>query len=213
METFLCIKQPTEDPNIYNIKICAPLSLFLKIFELAHQDSPSGNSGKDKTLSCIKRFFYWPGLYKRVSHLIANCLDCQKIKQKRKVLNEGPLEKWTEIVPFPFQTVHIDHKGPINPPSNGNKRCLVVIDSFSHYIQVYPVLSTSASETISALEKFFLTFGIPQKLVYDKGSAFMNAEFTNWTHELRITHAPRTAYSSWTNGKVEILNKHLGTHF
>ena len=209
----LCIKQPTEDPNIQNIKICAPLSLFLKIFELAHQDSLSGHSGKDKTLSSIKRFFYWPGLYKWVSHLIANCLDCQKNKQKRKDLNEAPLEKWTETVPFPFHTVHIDHKGPINPPSNGNKHCLVVIDSFSRYIQVYPVPSTSASETISALEKFFLTFGIPQKLVYDKGSAFMNEEFTSWTHELGITHAPRTAYSPWTNGKVEIQNKHLGTHF
>ena len=49
--------------------------------------------------------------------------------------------------------------------------------------------------------------------MYDKGSAFMNAEFTSWTHELEITHAPRTAYSPWTNGKVEIQNKHLGTHF
>ena len=114
---------------------------------------------------------------------------------------------------MPFHTVHIDHKGPINPPSNGNKHCLVVIDSFSRYIQFYPVSSTSASETISAVEKFFLTFGIPQKLVYDKGSAFMNEEFTSWTHELGITHAPRTAYSPWTNGKVEIQNKHLGTHF
>ena len=30
---FLCIKQRTEYPNIQNIKICAPLSLLLKIFE------------------------------------------------------------------------------------------------------------------------------------------------------------------------------------
>ena len=80
----LCIKQPTEDPNIQNIKICAPLSLFLKIFALAHQDSLSGHSGKDKTLSSIKRFFYWPGLYKWVSHLKANCLDCQKINKNAK---------------------------------------------------------------------------------------------------------------------------------
>ena len=121
-------------------------------------------------MSSIKCFFYWPGLYKLVSHLTANCLDCQKNKQKRK--DEAPLEKWTETVPFPFHTVHIDHKGPIKPPSNGNKHCLVVIDSFSRYIQIYPVSSTSASKTISALEQFFLTFGIPQKLVYDKGSAF-----------------------------------------
>ena len=80
----LCIKQPTEDPNIQNIKICAPLSLFFKIFELAHQDSLSGHSGKDKTLSSIKRFFYWPCLYKWASHLIVNCLDCQKINKNSK---------------------------------------------------------------------------------------------------------------------------------
>ena len=49
--------------------------------------------------------------------------------------------------------------------------------------------------------------------MYDKESAFLNEEFTIWTHELGITHGPRTAYSPWTNGKVEIQNKHLGAHF
>ena len=136
-----------------------------------------------------------------------------KNKQKRKDLNEAPLENWTETVLFPFHTVHKDHKAPKNPPSNGNKHCLVEIDSFSRYIQVYPVSSTSANETISALGKFFLTFGIPQKLEYDKESAFLNKEFTSWTHELGITHAPGTAYFLWTNVKVEIKNKHLSTHF
>ena len=41
----------------------------------------------------------------------------------------------------------------------------------------------------------------------------MNEDFTSWFYELGITHTPRTAYSPWTNGKVEIQNKHLGTHF
>ena len=76
-----------------------------------------------------------------------------------------------------------------------------------------PVRSTDAVDTINALEKFILSFGIPQKLVYDKGSAFFNQDFTSYIHELDITLAPRTAYSPWTNGKVEIQNKHLGAHF
>ena len=37
----------------------------------------------------------------------------------------------------------------------------------------------------------------------------MNEDFTSWLCELGITHVPRTAYSPWTNGKVEIQNKHL----
>ena len=99
------------------------------------------------------------------------------------------------------------------PPSNGKHNCLVIVDSFSRFIQVYPVRSTEASDTIKAFEKFIMSFGIPQKLVYDKGSAFMNQDFTSWIHELGVTPAPRTAFSPWTNGKIEIQNKHLGAHF
>ena len=136
-----------------------------------------------------------------------------KNKQKRRDIHEAPLEKWADTVPFPFHTVHIDHKGPLNPPSSGKHHCLVIVDSFSRFIQDYPVRSTDAVDTINALEKFILSFGIPQKLVYDKGSAFMNQDFTSYIHGLGIAPAPRTAYSPWTNGKVEIQNKHLGAHF
>ena len=38
--------------------------------------------------------------------------------------------------------------------------------------------------------------------MYDKGSAFMNEEFTSWTHELGITHPPRTAYSPGPTEKL-----------
>ena len=41
----------------------------------------------------------------------------------------------------------------------------------------------------------------------------MNQDFTSYTHELGITHAPRTAFSAWTNGKLEVQNKQLGAHF
>ena len=123
------------------------------------------------------------------------------------------MEKWTDTISFPFNTVHIDQKGPINPPSNGSKHCLVIVDSFSRFLQEYPVISTTATETIRSFEKFILTFRIPQKLIYDKGSTFMKEDFTSWLHELGITHAPRTAFSLWTYVKIEIKNKHLGTKF
>ena len=49
----------------------------------------------------------------------------------------------------------------------------------------------------------------PSKIVHDNGSAFINRDFVNWTREIGITLAPRTAYSPWTNAKVEVQNKHL----
>lgn len=209
----LMYHEPQQNTDNFEPKICLPLSLFLSVFELAHNHPLAGHMGVEKTLQTIKQFFYWPGMQKWVTVLINDCLTCQQNKHTTHQKHEAPLEHWNEDIPFPFHTVHIDHKGPLNPPSKGKKHCLVIVDSFSRFIQVYPVKTTSASDTIKALEKFITSFGIPQKLVYDRGTAFMNTDFAHYLKELGITHAPRTAYSPWTNGKVETQNKHLGRYF
>ena len=44
------------------------------------------------------------------------------------------------------------------------------------------------------MKKFITSFGIPQHIVHDNGTAFMSNDFVNWTSR---------------NPKVEIQNKHL----
>ena len=90
-----------------------------------------------------------------------------------------------------------------------NTHCLVVVDAISRILGVYPVRDEGAQTTINALENWITSYGIPQKIVHDDGSAFINRDFVNWTKEFGITLAPRTAYSPWTNSKVEVQNKHL----
>ena len=41
--------------------------------------------------------------------------------------------------------------------------------------------------------------------MYENESAFMNNEFTNWTHEPEKTHAPRRAYFPLIKGKIEAI--------
>ena len=45
--------------------------------------------------------------------------------------------------------------------------------------------------------------------MHDRGAAFINTEFINWTKELGITFRPRTAHSPWTNGKIDTQNQHI----
>ena len=72
---------------------------------------------------------------------------------------------------------------------------------------VYPVTNTGAQATISAVEKWSDSFGIPQTIVHDRGTAFINTEFINWTKELGVTLRPRTAHKPWINGKIETQNQ------
>ena len=78
---------------------------------------------------------------------------------------------------------------------------------------VYPGTNTGAQATISAVEKWFHSFGIPQSIVHDRGTAFINTEFINLTKELVINLRPRTAHSPWTNGKIETQNQHIARYW
>ena len=88
----LCFNEPTSTPGQTQVKICLPLTLILKCFELAHSHPLSGHMGIGKTFDNVRRFFFWPGRYKWIAMLIADCLNCQKNKSKRHDLNDALLE-------------------------------------------------------------------------------------------------------------------------
>ena len=77
---------------------------------------------------------------------------------------------------------------------------------------VYPVTNTGAQATIQAVEKWIHSFGIPQSIVHDIGTAFIKTEFVNWTNKLGSTLRPRIAYSPWTNGNIETQNEHIARY-
>ena len=93
------------------------------------------------------------------------------------------------------------------PFINQKKFCLVIVESFSRFIQVYPSKTADAPETIKLIEKYITRFRIPQQIVHDNGTTFLSNDFVHWTNEFGITLKPRTSYSPWTNGKVEVQNK------
>ena len=195
------------------MKICVPLSLFLPLFSLGYTHSHSGHTGIFKTFESVRQYFFWPGRYKWTVYLIEDCIECQTNKTKRHDLHQAPLEQCGELEKTPFRTKHIDHKGPLRLSSNSNTPCLVVVDAFSRFLGAYPVRDTGAQTTINALEKWITSYGIPQKIVHNNGTAFINSDSINWTKESGINLAPRTTYFPWTNGKVEVQNQHLNRYW
>ena len=51
---------------------------------------------------------------------------------------------------------------------------------------VYPVTNIGVQATTAAVEKWILLFGIPQSIIHDRGTAFFNTDFVNWTEELEL---------------------------
>ena len=49
-------------------------------------------------------------------------------------------------------------------------------------------------------------------LVTDRGSEYVNKEIAYLCTLMGNRNSPRTTYSPWTNGLVEVQNRNLGTH-
>ena len=209
---FLCHNEPTDKLDDENLRICLPFFLLLACFRLGHYNKMGGHMGAAKTYNNAKRFYYWPGMFDWICALTADCLTCQNNIPKPKHRNEVPLEEWQKGT-IPFRTIHIHQKGPLHPQSNRNLHCRLVIDAFSCFLMVYPVTNTGAQATISAVEKWINSFRIPQSIVHDRGTAFINTEFINWTKQMGISLRPSTAHSPCTKGKIETQNQHIARYW
>ena len=62
------------------------------------------------------------------------------------------------------------------------------------------------------LHNWVIKFGPSVYLVTDRGSKYVNKEMAHLCTIMGIRHSPRTSYSPWRNGLVEVPNRNLGTH-
>lgn len=146
---------------------------------------------------------------KHVHHYIENCLTCL-------TANSSPnrFEHETQLVPLPkapLEIIHADHFGPLQETINGYKHVLVVVDAFSRFTWLFPVKSTSTKGTISNLETLMITFGKPNELVTDRGTAFTSKEFADFIETRGIKHRKVAVAAPWANGTVERINRFLKT--
>lgn len=80
---------------------------------------------------------------------------------------------------------------------------LIVLDSFSKWIEVYPMKSITSSETIEKLKDCMARFGLPNTIVSDNGRQFTSNEFSTFCSKNGIKHLTSAPYNPQSNGAAE----------
>lgn len=91
------------------------------------------------------------------------CFPCLKNHQNPP---KTSLTSWP-ISDSPFERVHIDFFGPFH-----GKMYLIMYDSFSKWIEVFPMTRTTSEATEDCLRHIFARFSLPKTLVSDNGPQF-----------------------------------------
>ena len=85
--------------------------------------------------------------------------------------------------------ISFDTKEPISPSSQiGNSYIMVIVDAFTHYVAINPVPHCNAYYAYTTLyEHWIAKFGLPEILVTDNGTEFLNIEIITPCHLYNIS--------------------------
>lgn len=153
---------------------------------------------------------YWiPSCREKVKKFIDCCLDCLMYATPASV-NERNLHMISKR-PVPLDTVHIDHFGPLPAIQSKRKHILVLVDAFTKFVKLHPVVTTSTREVMASLEKYFGYYNRLRRIISDRGTCFTSAAFEEFLLERNIDHVKVATASPQANGQVERVNRVLKT--
>ena len=140
-----------------------------------------------------------------VSRYMKACLNCLYYKSTsgRKPGFLHPIEKAS----IAFHTLRLDDIGLFIRTKNKNTQILTIIDGFTKFRILEPVHSTKTKYVLKALDQLFVFFGVPTRIITDKGSAFTSHTFQVFCREYGIKHIQNAVATPRANGQCERLNR------
>ena len=155
-----------------------------------HQCHP----GMSRMKQLARSYVWWPNLDADIEQTVRNCSSCQK---HRRAPNRAPIHPW-EWARAPWKRIHIDYAGPYH-----NRMFLVIVDSYSKWLDVIPTTGSTSTTTIKHLRNVFATHGLPEVIVNDNGTAFVSEEFKQFLRKNGIQQVTSAPYHPSSNGQAE----------
>ena len=170
------------------------------LIALAHSGL-SGHRGIEHTTKRLMDRFYWPGIKDHVETFVKrclHCLSCRAAKVKCLLAEQMHASERNLVLHYDFLYVF-------------KKYVLVIKDDFSHYVELSVWDSADHFAVVEALLQWNARFGLRRGSVHvsDRGTHFKN----NVCHELErmlgIDHRFTLAQTHYSNGTVEVVNRHI----
>lgn len=195
-------EHPLGDPEKAKMLLVLPQKHVRNTIKMYHtQLGQTNHFGIQKTIQTLKRFFWWPGMYNDAAEVIANCVQCirvkgplHKVKVPLKIFHDGVLHgRW-----------HVDTAGPFPETEEKYKFVLVAVEALSGWPVLVPLKSQKAKEMAQALvTHVFSVYGAPQSILTDQAPPFESELFHEVLSLYHIKKNRTSAYHPSANGKAE----------
>ncbi len=166
-----------------------------------------GHGGVERTLLKLQgNGLEWRNQRQDVKKYIQSCPDCQKMQQFKPVI----VASRKMLSAFqPMQQLAMDFIEGLPETEEGMDTILVIIDTFTRFVEMYPCKGTGANAMCAAVLQHLGRYGIPDEILSDNGPAFCAELLEALCKVLGPDHITITPYSHEENGIVERANKEV----
>nr|CAI5851190.1 unnamed protein product [Callosobruchus analis] len=171
-----------------NAKVIVPYKLRKEMLALMHET----HFGIEKTKQRARQIFYWPGMSSDVEQFIYKCEVCQTNRRSQQketlVPHEMPSRPWQYIFSdfFEFQS----------------KNFILLIDSYSNWIEVEQTKSKTAEEVINFCKNKFKQFGVPE-IFFADNVPFNSSKFREFARKYNFEVRFSSPHYHQSNGLAE----------
>ncbi|KAL7837443.1 hypothetical protein SRHO_G00271540 [Serrasalmus rhombeus] len=184
-------------------QIWVPQHHIITLLEAYHDET--GHQGVERTLSLLKRHFYWVGMESSVRDFIRLCPRCTFRKARPE--SKAPL------VPFtgqgPLHIVAMDFLS-LGRPADRYQNILVITDLFTKFAWAVPMVDQSALTTARVMWNCVIQpFGCPEVFHSDQGPNFESALVKELCALYGCRKSRTSVYHPQGNGVCERFNQTL----
>lgn len=182
------------DCIMWGHRVIIPTKLRQQILQEFHKS----HLGMVKTKMLARSYVWWPNMDLEIENLIRKCIPCQE---------QQPSPEKSSLIPWKtnghiWSRIHVNFAGPIK-----NHYLMVVVCSYSKWVEVFKTKDITSSFTISKLRELFCRNCLVDTLVSDNGRQFTSNEFKMFMTNNGINHILTYSGHPATNGQAEIVVK------
>lgn len=149
---------------VWGARLVIPPKARKVVLDLLHDT----HQGISATKAKARSYVWWPNMDQEIELMCKSCQGCGLQQHRPK---SAPSSAWP-VPEKPWSRLHLDHAGPFQ-----GHTFLLVVDAYSHWLEVVSVASTSSDCAIQKLRILFATHGLPDLLVSDNAAAFTSDVF------------------------------------
>ena len=159
----------------------------------------TGHWGEKRTVNLLKQTYWWAGIYETARLAVAGCHQCDRTKASFSV-------KMSRMQSLPIMGLgyrwSLDFAGPLLTTRKRNRYCLVAVEHFSKWCEVWAFPSKHAKRVAEAFLGVMTRFGACAEVLTDNGTEF-EGEFDQLCQQLLIDHRTTSRNHPQANGLTE----------